>query len=98
MEIRREDAAEIEPNKVESLPHWSIHDLRRTAATGLQSLGFSDDVVDRVLNHVMKGVRKSYNHFARNPEKTRALNAWAAHVEEVVSGESGPSNVVELVR
>jgi hypothetical protein len=70
--------------------------LRRTAATGLQSLGISDDVIDRVLNHVLPGVRKAYNRFARNPEKEAALNAWAAHVESVVTGKAAPENIVPI--
>ena len=100
MDIRREDAEEADddPDKVKPLPHWTVHDLRRSAATGLQSLGFTDDVIDRVLNHVQPGVRKSYNHFSRDPEKARALDAWARHVEAVVSGEPAPENVVVLNR
>ena len=98
MDIRRDDAKRAggDPDKVEPMQHWVIHDLRRSAATGLQSLGFTDDVIDRVLNHVQSGVRKAYNHFSRDAEKARALDAWARHVEGIVSGEPAPENVVEL--
>ncbi|MCZ6771954.1 MAG: tyrosine-type recombinase/integrase [Proteobacteria bacterium] len=98
VEIRREDAEKTgeDPEKVKSLPHWTLHDLRRTAATGLQSLGFSDEVIDRVLNHALPGVRRAYNQFSRNPEKKMALDAWARHVESIVDGKAVPSNVVAL--
>lgn len=36
---------------------WTPHDLRRTAATMMQSLGVSLDVIDRCQNHVMAGSR-----------------------------------------
>ena len=100
MEIRREDAemAGNDADEVKPLPHWTVHDLRRTAATGMQSLGFTDEVVDRVLNHVLPGVRRTYNRFSRDPEKRLALEAWAQHVEAIVSGEAAPSNVVEMSR
>lgn len=98
MDIRREDAekAGTDSDDVKPMAHWTPHDLRRTTATGLQSMEFSDDVIDRVLNHVQTGVRKHYNHFARNPEKERALEAWAKHVEAIVSGKPAPANVVPL--
>ena len=62
----------------------------------MQSLEISDDVIDKVLNHVQPGVRKSYNHFARNPQKANALEAWSKHVAEIVSGEPKSDNVVDL--
>ena len=31
---------------------WRIHDLRRTAASGMAGLGFAPQVIERVLNHV----------------------------------------------
>lgn len=82
----------------EPLPHWTVHDLRRTCATGMQSLGVSDEIVDRVLNHVQTGVRKSYNHYAHDEAKRQALSAWSQHVEAVVTGEPAASNVVELAK
>ena len=31
---------------------WSVHDLRRTVATGLQRLGVRLEVTEAVLNHI----------------------------------------------
>ena len=92
LDVRREDG----PKKSKPIAHWTLHDLRRTAATGMQSLEISDDVIDKVLNHVQPGVRKSYNHFARNPQKANALDAWSKYVAEIVSGEPKSDNVVDL--
>ena len=34
------------------IPEWQIHDLRRTAATGLGELGVFPHVIEAILNHV----------------------------------------------
>jgi integrase len=34
------------------LPPWRLHDLRRTAASGMARLGVGIHVVERLLNHV----------------------------------------------
>ncbi len=62
----------------------------------MQSLGFTDEVVDRVLNHVLPGVRRTYNRFSRDPETRIPLKAWAQHVEAIVSGKTAPEIVVAL--
>jgi integrase len=46
------------------LPHWTLHDLRRTAATGMIELGTAPHVVEVVINHVSghkAGVAGIYN-------------------------------------
>jgi integrase len=98
LNIRREEAqkAGIDVNDVKPLPHWTIHDLRRTAATGMQSLGLSDETIDRVLNHVLPGVRKRYNQFSRDPEKKTALDAWGRHVDGILSKKPIASNVIGI--
>lgn len=63
--------------------HWTLHDLRRTLATGLQRLGIRLEVTEAVLNHVsgsrggIVGVYQRHNYFA---EKREALDAWAKEV------------------
>jgi|TARA_Y100000296_G_scaffold72757_1_gene89439 integrase len=64
--------------------HWTLHDLRRTVATGLQRLGVRLEVTEAVLNHIsgsragIVGVYQRHNYFE---EKRAALEAWS---EEVV--------------
>jgi integrase len=73
------------------LPDWRLHDLRRTCATGLQRLGFSLQVIEAVIGHVggsRSGVVGVYQRHAFGPEKRQALDAWARHVEQIVSGKS----------
>jgi integrase len=74
-----------------------LHDLRRTAASGMASMGFSRLTVGRILNHLERGVTKIYDRHSYDPEKKEALSAWAAKVMEIVA-EQGPAagNVVRL--
>ena len=67
---------------------WTLHDLRRTAATHMVRLGVSEEVVGRVLNHAPKGVTaKVYALHTYAPEKRSALDRWAAEVQRAVDGK-----------
>jgi integrase len=76
---------------------WILHDLRRTAATGMARLNIPPHVVDKVLNHVsgsIRGVAAVYNRHGYLAERRDALEAWSRYVESLV--RPSPSNVVEL--
>jgi integrase len=84
-------AAPIEP--------WSIHDLRRTVATGLQRLGVRLEVTEAVLNHISGsrgGIAGVYQRHDWAAEKRAALDAWAAHVFITVADKADLSKVVRL--
>jgi len=77
---------------------WVLHDLRRTATTGMARLGIAPHVVDRVLNHTagtIRGVAATYNRFDYLAERKEALKAWGRFIEGLVRPAS--SNVVQLV-
>jgi integrase len=62
---------------------WVIHDLRRTAASGMAGLGTAPHVIEACLNHqsgVIRGVTATYNRFNYASEKRAALDLWGAHV------------------
>jgi integrase len=87
-------------DKCEAIPHWILHDLRRTAATGMARLNFPPHVVDKVLNHVsgtIRGVAAIYNRFEYLEERRAALEAWGRYVESVIA-PSAAANVVTLSR
>lgn len=70
------------------MPPWRLHDLRRTAATGMADIGVLPHVVEAVLNHVSgsrAGVAGIYNRASYASEKRAALDAWAAHVIKLVA-------------
>ncbi len=70
------------------------HDLRRTAASGMASLGIARLVIAKVLNHVENGVTAVYDRHGYDAEKRHALEAWAAHLEGILSGKPKADNVV----
>jgi integrase len=81
------------------IPHWVLHDLRRTAATGMAELGIPPHIVEAALNHVSgakAGVAGTYNRALYTEEKRAALERWAAHVESLVSDK--PTNVTPIRR
>lgn len=61
------------------------HDLRRTCATSLAALGFSDEIIDAVLNHVKKGVIRTYNLHRYDKEKQLALETWERKLKDITS-------------
>jgi integrase len=89
-ELRKSDPdAEIQP--------FTLHDLRRTAATGMAGVGIAHHVLDKILNHVagkISGVARIYNRHEYETERRAALEAWSRHVESLV--RDMPSNVVTI--
>lgn len=82
--------------KGEPLAGWTLHDLRRSAATHMVRLGTPELVVSRVLNHAATGVTaKVYALHSYAPEKRLALDKWAADLMRAVNGTGG-ANVVQL--
>lgn len=73
------------------MPHWTLHDLRRTAATMMaERLAVPPHVIEAILNHVSghkAGVAGVYNRASYRTEKRDALDRWAAHVAALVSAE-----------
>lgn len=58
---------------------WHMHDLRRTAASGMARAGVAPYVVEKVLNHVsgtISGVAAVYNRYAYDAERCAALEKW----------------------
>lgn len=70
---------------------WRLHDLRRTAATGMAALGAAPHVVERVLNHIsgtQSGLVGVYQRHEYRPERLAAIIAWGDRVEAIVAGKS----------
>ena len=65
---------------------WRLHDLRRTAATGMASLGIAPHIVEAALNHVSgfrAGVAGVYNRHQYRAEIREAMIRWAWHVRRL---------------
>lgn len=66
--------------------NWIIHDIRRTAASGMAQLSVSPHVIEKVLNHIsgtFSSVTGVYNRYGYDAEKRNALCLWGRHVEEI---------------
>ena len=84
-------------DKVFGVDDWRIHDLRRTAATSMAELGVPLPTISRILNHAEGGVTRIYARYSFLNEKRQALNLWAQHIHDIISGDGGKaSNVVRL--
>lgn len=86
--IAEESYAEFLPQIFQT--EWRVHDLRRTAASGMAELGFQPHIVERVLNHIsgaQGGLVGVYQRFDYAEERKRALHVWAKHVEQMFLGE-----------
>jgi integrase len=102
LKLRREEAhsSAMDPDRVEPMPEWWIHDLRRTAATGMQRLGMRLEAVEAALGHVSgsrSGVVGVYQRHRFEEEAHAAVFAWGAHVQALVE-DSSAGRVVHLRR
>jgi integrase len=86
-------------DKLCGVADWTLHDLRRTAASGMARLGVNLPVIEKVLNHVsgsFAGVAGIYQRHDFAGEKRRALELWGAHVAAIVSDKPTKAEVVRL--
>ena len=66
------------------VPHFTIHDLRRTASTLLHENGWSSDVVEKAMNHTIGGVRGVYNRAQYAEQRRDMLQFWANYVGSLI--------------
>ncbi len=64
---------------------WTVHDLRRTVATGLARLGCPRVVQDRILNHVDNSVAAIYDRHSYDAEARTWLQKWADHMDALTT-------------
>lgn len=75
-------------DKASGVSGWTLHDLRRTCASGLAKLEVSITVIEQVLNHrggSLAGVTGVYIRHRFESEKRAALQLWADFVERLVA-------------
>jgi integrase len=99
LDAAREDAAAAGRDPAEvALPLWRLHDLRRTAVTGMARAGADLHVIERAVNHVsgsFGGIVATYQKHRYEAEKRAALEAWANLIGEITS-QAPRGNVVAL--
>jgi integrase len=68
---------------------WTLHDLRRTAATRMADLGVPPHVIEEVLNHRSGhrgGVAGIYNRSRYEREVKSAVAMWDRHLTAMIEG------------
>jgi integrase len=99
--IRERTLALLRKDRAGAKPEaFTLHDLRRTCATGCARLGASSQTVSRILGHATQpgvAVTHVYNRYEGQAEMLSALTAWAAHVERVAKAKKG-ADVLPMVR
>jgi integrase len=84
-------------DKASGVSNWTLHDLRRTSASGLAKLGVSIAVIEQILNHrggSLAGVAGVYIRHQFEKEKREALQLWADHVERLVRRDEHIASIV----
>lgn len=80
----------------DDIKHFTPHDLRRTAASHMTSIGVSRLVVSKILNHVENSVTSIYDRHSYDTEKKNGLDAWSNRLFEIVTGSVVKTNIIEL--
>lgn len=69
------------------LPHWTIHDLRRTHSTIQASIGTPIHITEAILSHTsgsISGVARTYNRYNYLNESREALAKFEKHLQSIV--------------
>lgn len=77
-------------DKASGVENWVLHDLRRTAASGMQDLRIRHEVISAILNHSLRGITAVYLRSELETQKAEALAAWATALTHIV----GPMRVM----
>ncbi|MDD2309683.1 MAG: site-specific integrase [Desulfuromonadaceae bacterium] len=78
------------------IDQFTPHDLRRTAATFMASMGYMDEIIDAVLNHVKQGIIRTYNRHDYAKEKQQALESWERKLLSIVTEKTKKDNVTSI--
>lgn len=88
--------AEIAPKPV--IPHWTLHDIRRTSRSLMSRAGIRPDIAERVLGHVIGGVEGVYDRHDYDTERETALLSLATLIETILRPPTKGGNVVSIKR
>jgi integrase len=84
--------------RLPKMPHWTMHDLRRTLITGCGELGISPHIVESAVNHTSfrGGTAGHYNWSQYEQPIRQCLAVWERHVLEIAEGRIFGDRVVPL--
>lgn len=66
---------------------FTAHDLRRTVATHMNEIGIMPHIVEKVLNHKLRGMMATYNRAEYWEERVKALEIWQEKIKQIANSE-----------
>ncbi len=78
--------AKLELDRLSGVTGWRLHDLRRTAVSGMARLGVAPHVADKILNHqsgTISGVAAIYQRHEFMAERKVAIERWGDHLSGI---------------
>jgi len=75
-------------DKIIKIPHWRLHDLRRTLRTEWAKLRISKEIAERYINHISgenSGVNAIYDRYKYMPEMREAVELWEQHLQTLLA-------------
>jgi integrase len=67
-----------------AIPHWTLHDLRRSGRSLLARAGVNREIAEQIMGHALPGIEGTYNRYDFFAEKSHALAALAKHIEDIL--------------
>jgi integrase len=70
----------------DGVPHFTVHDLRRSTRTLMGKIGVAPHIAEAILNHRPKGVSGIYDRHSYFDERKEALQRLADHLDQLEDG------------
>jgi integrase len=78
---------------LKKMPHWTLHDIRRTSRSLMARAGVPREIAEQVLGHVIPGIEGVYNQHKYADEKRDALKKLAGLIDRILDPQE---NVIHL--
>ncbi len=85
------DHSEAKEKVAPAIQPWTLHDIRRSFASGLQRLGVAPHIVELALNHrtgTFSGVAGIYQRHRYAAEVQEAFELWSEHIEALTKNKA----------
>lgn len=89
--FNRWSAGFLRLQELSGVQEFILHDLRRTFATELASLGVAIHIIEKLLNHTagqISGVAAIYNRYSFAKEMREAVEKWETHLASLLAQKS----------
>jgi integrase len=73
--------------KVDPLPQWGLHDLRRSARSRFAPLGIPPHIGEMILAHARDDLETTYDVYRYGAEIAEAIQRWANALDRIADGQ-----------